>query len=62
VSIDGNITVDRTPLPQALVDWLKSESGRKAVEACVQKSQTELKRLHDARQIKPEHLHTPFLV
>jgi|AOMP01.1.fsa_nt_gi hypothetical protein len=54
--------VDRTPLPQALVDWLKSESGRKAVETCVQKSQTELKMLHDARQVKPEHLHAPITI
>ncbi|OCX75645.1 hypothetical protein A6M27_06460 [Acidithiobacillus thiooxidans] len=54
--------VDRTPLPQALVDWLKSESGRKEVETCVLKSQTELKRLHDARQVKPEHLHAPITI
>lgn len=59
---DMACAVDRTPLPEALVDWLKSESGRKAVETCVLKSQTELKRLHDARQVKPEHLHAPITI
>lgn len=52
--------MERTPLPQPLVDWLKSESGQKAVIVTVQKSQSEVKSLNDARRVKPEQLHVPI--
>lgn len=52
--------MERTPLPSALVDWLKSESGQEAVTITVQKSQYEVKSLNDARRIQPEQLRVPI--
>lgn len=52
--------MERAPLPKTLVDWLNSESGQVAVIATVQKSQSELKSLNDARRVKPEQLHVPI--
>jgi hypothetical protein len=50
----------RNTVPQELVDWLRSDSGRSAVETAVSNSLTTVERLNEARKVQPEQLNVPI--
>jgi hypothetical protein len=50
----------RDAVPQELVDWLRSDSGRSAVETAVSNSLTTVERLNEARKVQPEQLNVPI--
>jgi hypothetical protein len=50
----------RNAVPQELVDWLRSDSGRSAVETAVSNSLTTVERLNEARKVQPEQLNVPI--
>jgi hypothetical protein len=52
--------VERSPLPQQLVEWLNSDLGRNAVTNAVEKSQSEVKNLNNARKVQQEQLNVPI--
>ncbi len=50
----------RDEIPQQLVDWLKSDSGRSAVETAVSNSLNTVESLNKAREVRPEQLNVPI--
>jgi hypothetical protein len=50
----------RNAVPQELVDWLRSDSGRSAVETAVSNSLTTVENLNKARKVRPEQLNVPI--
>jgi hypothetical protein len=50
----------KEPIPQKLVDWLKSDSGRSAVETAVSSSLKTVESLNEARKVRPEQLNAPI--
>jgi hypothetical protein len=50
----------KEPIPQELVDWLRSDSGRSAVKTAVSNSLTTVESLNEARKVRPEQLNVPI--
>lgn len=50
----------RQSLPASVFTWLNSEKGRERVQEVVAKSHEAVETLNQARQVKPEQLHSPI--
>lgn len=50
----------RDPLPDQLVKWLNSDSGRSAVINALSNYNEAFESLNEARKVKPEQLHEPI--
>lgn len=52
--------IERTPLPENLVAWLNSDSGRNAIAAALSNSDKVARDLKEAQKIQPDQLHVPI--
>lgn len=45
---------------QELIDWIKSEAGKAAVDSAIKDSQRAVNHLSESRKIQPEQLYVPI--